>query len=163
LGGKLRVEMLKTILSLDNVKHCIISNNKSFNLLDDNHKILFIRGIFHEMGLPKEKNNDILLLYCGKSAERDGGYTKQKFIELLTTKIKMEKPDAVYSLMELSNYRIYQLQCFINGIKPEEIENIFGDMYNKQPIQRTLSEPSMEMENNSEPVKRSMDNIDIRS
>jgi hypothetical protein len=150
LGGKDRVAILKEIFSLENVKHCVISNNSSFNLFDDddnnNNKLLLIRAIFYEMGLNSEQNNNILLLHCGSKAVVNGGYTKPDFVNLVSdSETKLINPDEINNLRDLSDYRIYQLLSFLrNDRKPLQ-----------QPPPRTMSEPVKPSGPVSEHVKRS--------
>lgn len=169
LGGKDRVAILKEIFSLDNVKHCVISNNPSFNLFDDyNNKLLLIRAIFNEMGLNSEQNNNILLLHCGSRAKDIGGYTKPEFVNnLVSDKHVILVPEKINTLIALSNYRIHQLRCFLNDEQPNAVKEAYYERVPQKltPLPRTMSEPVKSSNLDLEPVQRvtSVDNIGVRN
>lgn len=169
LGGEARVTIFSLIFSLENVKHCVISNNPAFNLFNDfNHKILFIRAIFNEMGLTSKLNNNILLLHCGLQAKASGGYTKPEFVNnLISDKHDILVPEIINTLKELSDYRIHQLKCFLENKPPNPVKKIdYEEIKTSQlPLPRSRSEPASSLTRDSEPVSRdtSLDNIDVRS
>lgn len=146
LGGKDRVAILKKIFSLENVKHCVISNNPSFDLTNKkNNKLLLIRAIFYEMGLNSEQNNNILLLHCGSKAVVNDGYTKPQFVNLVSSDLETQliKPDEINNLRDLSDYRIYQLLSFLRNKETT------------QPQLRTSSSPPKPSEREPRPPTRS--------
>ena len=161
LGGKTRVAKLRNIFSLDNVKHCIISNSAAFNLLDDNkNNTMLVRGIFHEMGLSKQANNNILLLHSGSTANRSGGYTKAQFINMLTSPGEVKIPVSITKLKELSDYRLYQLKCFLNDIVPEKPASPpdeYREHTDNSSLRRTKSAPSGNSPNQRVEIVRSID------
>jgi hypothetical protein len=147
LGGKDRMQSLKRIFELDNVLHCIISNNNGFNIYDEKNKILLIRGIFHEMGLNSETVNKILLLHCGNNAESSGGYNKSDFINFVNlNKNALFASNAVSNLKTLSNYRIYQINKFLkstsdnnNSVNSVDSNNSIHSIHS---VKRTSSAPN---------------------
>lgn len=134
LGGKSRVEALAKLFKQPNVKHCIISNNKSFYLYDPLSCILLTRAIFKSIGLTLEENNNILMIHTGQKALRYNGITKQNFIEKVTSR-ELIPPKPISNLSTLTDHRINQLINFISeGIKERAL--------NLNAPRRTVSAPA---------------------
>ena len=121
-GGEERAKWIAKIFNLDNINHIVISNNRSFDENINYSRMLYIRGMLHNIGVTVINNMNINLVYSGYRAVEYGGFTKPdciyQFMNPLENYVDMENHYMVaQETNQLIQYANYIVQCIKQGKK----------------------------------------------